>query len=335
MATITSAQAGNFSNTATWIGGVVPTSVDDVIANHFITADVDFVVKSFTAQNNTGRLLLNNVTNGVRTVEFIDRFIHTSPNNSQRGMTVGTGNINDVINIIGTIINRSAFAAGQGDSAAIQITSLCTCNIIGFTENFNVWLLVISSNSIVNINMIASNIGTITTTAISLINVSTGNPTVNYTGVAITGGGNFLTYGANSGTYFLNGIFEITQGFVMSGTSVRPVYFAGKVVSYGNRNPFFIPSLRLLTTDAAEIAYNTENDLVRKSMYTAGVPLGNPSISDVRTGSTYGPSGELTGTLNVPPASAVAVGVPVDNTTGTAIINVADMGALLTSFKIS
>jgi hypothetical protein len=330
MATITSAQAGNFSNPTTWVGGVVPTSVDDVIANHFITADVDFVVRSFTAQNNTGRLLLNNVTNGVRTVEFTVNFLHSSSGNGNIGMTVGTGNISDTFNIIGRIINRSG-----SNGSAIQINSLCTCNITGIAERFNVWLIRTNVNCILNLNMVANSGGFQTVASTSLIDIFGGSPTVTYTGTAFTDSGNFLAYGANGGTYFFNGTFEINQGFIAVGTSSPAIFFTGKAISRGNRNPFFVPSLRLLTAGAAEIEFSTDIALGKKSMYTAGVPLGNPSISDVRSGSTYGPAGELTGTLNVPPASAVAVGVPVDNSTGTAIINVADMGALLTSFKIS
>ena len=61
---------------------------------------------------------------------------------------------------------------------------------------------------------------------------------------------------------------------------------------------------------------------------------GFPATTDVRDGVSYA-SGGLTGTLKVPPSSSVAVGVPVDNTTGTAMISISDMGTLLTSFKLS
>jgi hypothetical protein len=44
--------------------------------------------------------------------------------------------------------------------------------------------------------------------------------------------------------------------------------------------------------------------------------------------------GGLTGTLQVPPATAVSVGVPVDNTVGTTVITITDMGALLSSYVI-
>jgi hypothetical protein len=56
-------------------------------------------------------------------------------------------------------------------------------------------------------------------------------------------------------------------------------------------------------------------------------------ITDVRNGVVYA-SGALTGTLNVPIASSVAVGVPADATVGTAIISITDMGALLASYNV-
>jgi hypothetical protein len=51
-----------------------------------------------------------------------------------------------------------------------------------------------------------------------------------------------------------------------------------------------------------------------------------PSRSDVRLGTSYA-SGSLTGTLAVPSASAVSLGTPVDNTTGTAVLTVANVQA--------
>ena len=52
--------------------------------------------------------------------------------------------------------------------------------------------------------------------------------------------------------------------------------------------------------------------------------VGNPAITDVRSGVTYA-SGALTGTCAVPPAASVGFGVPVDNTTGTALFSPQDL----------
>jgi hypothetical protein len=54
-------------------------------------------------------------------------------------------------------------------------------------------------------------------------------------------------------------------------------------------------------------------------MFTADNSLGQASPSDVRNGVSYA-SGALTGSCAVPAASSVAFGVPVDNTTGTAVL---------------
>ncbi len=50
--------------------------------------------------------------------------------------------------------------------------------------------------------------------------------------------------------------------------------------------------------------------------------------ADVRDGTSYA-SGTLTGTLAVPPASAVAAGVPVDATIGTGVVNLGDVAAVV------
>lgn len=51
---------------------------------------------------------------------------------------------------------------------------------------------------------------------------------------------------------------------------------------------------------------------------------GFPAVGNVRQGVTYA-SGSLTGTLVVPPVGAVSLGVPVDNTVGTATLSAQDI----------
>ncbi len=72
-----------------------------------------------------------------------------------------------------------------------------------------------------------------------------------------------------------------------------------------------------------------------RKLYSADIVPGAPAESDVRSGTVYGAGSDLTGSLAVPPAAAVGVGVPVDNTTGTAAVTqqaIADaVGPLLTA----
>lgn len=53
------------------------------------------------------------------------------------------------------------------------------------------------------------------------------------------------------------------------------------------------------------------------NLYSADVVPGVPDEADVRDGTVFGASSELTGTLAVPAAASVALGVPVDATVGT------------------
>lgn len=65
-----------------------------------------------------------------------------------------------------------------------------------------------------------------------------------------------------------------------------------------------------------------------KNLFTAdfaGSGSGQPATSNVRSGTVYGPSNELTGTCAVPAPGSVVLGVPVDATTGTAVLTAANI----------
>lgn len=68
----------------------------------------------------------------------------------------------------------------------------------------------------------------------------------------------------------------------------------------------------------------TTNLTSTRNLVTPDNATNFPAASDVRSGVTYGISGALTGTCAVPPAASVAIGVPVDNTTGSATLSPAD-----------
>jgi hypothetical protein len=67
------------------------------------------------------------------------------------------------------------------------------------------------------------------------------------------------------------------------------------------------------------------NGSTKRLLYSAdNMPSGGyPIAANVRQPTVYGPSNEFTGTLAVPSPSSVALGVPTDNTVGTAILTAA------------
>ena len=73
------------------------------------------------------------------------------------------------------------------------------------------------------------------------------------------------------------------------------------------------------TTDSYFTMYGADNG-----------SFGNPIAAKVRSGIVYG-GGNLTGTCAVPAAGSVAFGVPVDNTTGTAVLTLANVQSALTA----
>jgi len=88
--------------------------------------------------------------------------------------------------------------------------------------------------------------------------------------------------------------------------------------------------------DQTYITVPTNNLLATRNLVTPDNATNFPAQSDVRSAITYGIGGALTGTCAVPPAGSVALGVPVDATTGTAVLTGSDIanavwGALLSS----
>lgn len=72
-----------------------------------------------------------------------------------------------------------------------------------------------------------------------------------------------------------------------------------------------------------------------QTFYTADFSgFGQPATSNVRLGTTYA-AGALTGTAAIPAAGSVALGVPVDATTGTAVLTPASVQTALTSYGAS
>lgn len=180
--------------------------------------------------------------------------------------------------------------------------------------------------------------------------------TINITGNCYNGSGGATCFGAaNQGS----GVMNITGDCIASGnaSSAAVINSSGAITIIGsiqgsNAAPGFIgssnygvPGTVVLTgpfltssqgqnpvsaarwmwpngfTSASRYEVRTADLAFVRPLYTANSVGGNPATTNVRGGTIYGPNNELTGTLAVPPAGSVAIGVPVDNTVGTAAIN--------------
>jgi hypothetical protein len=150
--------------------------------------------------------------------------------------------------------------------------------------------------------------------------------------------GNVLAIsGSSSGA---NGIYSITATFIQVIGTIMASRFANGVLSSSATainlfsGPFISNQfgacavqcfrMNLIPTSGSEYKFydnSTSGSLSVAgqpySLYTVGVAGDCPDESDVRDGVVYANSTQ-TGTLTVPPANAVSVGVPVDNTVGTA-----------------
>ncbi|HWV58904.1 MAG TPA: hypothetical protein VNZ57_15730 [Longimicrobiales bacterium] len=169
-----------------------------------------------------------------------------------------------------------------------------------------------------------------------------GSTAANPAGVAINGGslvvhGNVLagqsgsTAGNAAGIFATAGTIQV-DGTVAAGDRSNAICIAGNAVTYTLTGDVIahlsgvIPVGRgyLFLDESAAIEFELrtgvgEGSTVRK-LYTANAFSALPQTKDVRAGVTYGPSGELKGTLAVPPKEAVGAGVPVDDTVGEAAL---------------
>jgi len=350
MATITSALSGNWSSILTWVGGVVPTAADDVIigAGHTVAADVDFTILTLSAATNvTSNLAITtnrtitctgangitakNVNSGVGLVRIIGIGITVNINANLRipaqilTYAVSVDSISTV-NITGNI---SGVDSSDNRFITLNIPTTSTVNVIG---NISGGGSNIAANNGCQLNVTGNLLGGSSLGGACIQNTS-GAVTINIIGNCTAQNGRTMLISTGS-TISINGIITASINAQAISAALSNVTISTPCFNGSNGTmAVFAPNIKLFNAGSAQWQFSTDVSGTNKTLYSAGTALGNPAITDVRNGTTYA-SGALTGTLKVPSASSVAVGVPVDNTTGTAMISVTDMGALLASYIV-
>jgi hypothetical protein len=324
MATITSAGSGNFTNAATWTGGVVPGSGDIAVAanGHTVTINANVTVQEFQ-QAGSGFFSLGDG----RTVTGLVR------GNARANGTVeyvGTTSATIIGDAVGSVTTATTSAVGVTGSGTLTVQG----NVSGGTQGTARGILSTSGPVVVTGNVTAgpnNNAHGVVTSGASASVTVTGN---------VTGGTGQNAHGVTTTGNNASRLVTVT-GTATAGTGLtaHAIYdtntSGGWVVHGGNRIDSSEGNVAISTRRLRVIpTVNTYHQETNNTGFPNGQPwywgsldyvdFDVPVPADVREGVVYG-DGTYTGTLAVPPPASVAAGVPTDDTVGTAAVRLQDV----------
>lgn len=343
--------SGNFNDTATWSttaagspGASVPVAGDNAIANNrTVTITANATCDNVTNGTNYGGtagggfVLNNGVTltaNVISAAGGIVTCVSYSGNTSAWivGTVTGSSTSGSPTGVVhsgtGTLTITSAGTHTAGRAFANNSTGTLTisgnCTATGSTGSTP---LITNVTGVVNItgNCIGGSGGG------SHCVSNTGNGPVNITGIVTGGsvGGAFGVNNTSTGQVTIVGDVTAANGIAVSSTSATVRISGSFIYAADGTVPVSAPRIILNTTPlAAKTRYALSGAGTYVDMFTADNTGLGPATTDVRAGVTY--SGMI-GTLAVPLPSQVSVGVPIDNTVGTAALTPSDIWNTLAS----
>jgi hypothetical protein len=350
----------DFSLPATWFGGVVPGPGDVAFAN----GNTVLVSDARTVQAISNAAGTSIVVGGTFSLLNGCNLTCTNANGVIQG-----GTTTSCITTPGLGVGSSASLAASvthttvTSSNSITFSSAGTLSVIGNLTGANsgsaTTALLVSGGGTLNITGgnitggVGGSGGAMSITGPASVFITVGNisggavsnqPGVTMTNGTVTVNGN-VTGGAapgiinnGSGTLTVNGICQssATSPAIGAGSATQITRLSGPFLlgASGNINPVQAQSWRWAPTQIPtyyEIV--ASNGSTKRNLFTSdNIPTANyPATGSVRSGVVYGPSNENTGTLTVPAAASVALGVAVDNTVGTAVLTAASVQAALTA----
>ena len=290
MATITSAASGNWSNTATWVGGVVPSSTDLVIiaTGHIVQADVDITVVSVYSPSSGYLQVTTNQTLSFAILGNIN--LSYSP----VVLISGTGL---AVNIIGNTSLGNASGSGSG----IRING--NNNTVNITGNITTGTSLYGGDcidgtgtgNIVNItgNLTGSNAGNVSTP----LNMTGINNIFNVFGTATSTTARCVVLSTGSQLFFQGTVTGSATVAAFTGTGTVILKNSATVNMGSGRFPITATFIRINAL-ANSIRINfSQVDGTQVPMFTSSLITGFPAIGDVETGVVYGAASELTGTM--------------------------------------
>lgn len=341
---------GNWSNVATWDGGVaLPTAGDIVHADgKTVTIDQNINVESIrttqrsggtaggsflmtTAYNITGNIIGG--TTVCLTTSFLTGTSTITGNFSVTAtgilamLSSGGGNIVHIGNITSTI--PTTYVVQITQSVAYTITG----NLIGHQTSTNGNALHYGSTGNLTItgNLIGGQAGSCALSVYSACNVNivgtlsqvgaglaisclTTPQNITITGDATAAHANGLINGIVASIIDITGTWKTSTSGPAVYLPAGTVKFRGNGQTYNGYNLFVCYKL-MIDSSLAQTITIQDTSLNNRILYTANATSDFPVISDVRDGTGYA-AGALTGTLKVPNPIYVSQGVLTDNTVG-------------------
>lgn len=247
---------------------------------------------------NLGTNLVLNIIGSSTTTNITGNIVQYSSDNNTRNGIIFVGGGNNTVNITGNVFIDSTATQARGRCFQNSVASN-TINIVGDIYNYS-----------------------INGTEVLVMLNDGGNP-LNITG-------NIINYGTSGGINRViqaNGITTITGNIIgpiggasyciISTSTVNPVRIIGNIVCSNSYWPLSLLRFSISPSANMSIRFQDTNN-ANRFLYTSAQSTGQAAESNVRLGIIYGPNNDYTGTCAVPPSGSVTLGVPVDNTTGTA-----------------
>ena len=318
---------GNWSNTATWNGGTLPTSADDVFTNNFtVTINQNVTVLSLSNRATTGvnaggiftfngnfTVVCDTISAGSDVLR-IDNLPHTITITANTIQGIG-GRIMQTVNYTGTLtINGNIFASTTTSSNGINFFGNSVGAIGTYIINGNV-----TSGITQGLDFTAQSTYTLVLTVNGFVLSS-----ASAVGLNISGASNLIS------SAIIQKAINTNNGLAAVLNPVK-CFCSVKEIEQGDLGVVPIQGfVRLSTASGAFYKGVTTGSSTRTLTDVADIAGQVPAQSDVRFGVTY-QSGAKTGSAYIPAAASVGFGVPVDNTTGTAALTPASVWDAATS----
>jgi hypothetical protein len=257
-------------------------------------------------------------------------------NNLVRGINItGSCTLNYTGNIVGTLASAlgGTCAIQMGTNSTVNLTGNVAVGIPGGNNETNTFYGInTATNSTLNIvgdvtgGVGAQSFGFGVYVGVSGVNVNvTGNVYGGQTIFSRTTYGIFINAAVISNVNIVGGLISGPYAYALyylGQAGTKPI-FSGNIVNQPDGHLAVLSSYLLINGSVSQWEFRNSS-FNTNTLYSPGVAIGFPATNNVRTGIVYGPTSNLTGTCAVPSATTVSLGVPVDNTVGTAQLTADD-----------